>query len=221
MPKTFSLIVAKCAMTLEQFKTWSSVVQSLSVAGASVGTFLLALYGVKNWLREFKGKRDTELCEDVLEKFYQAQEAIRWMRSPYVLSNEQEEEPKESSKPNSANQSVQVLFNRYNAKQELFSKIHALRFRFMARFGRDAGAPFEELNRALSELFSSARMLARVWARPGTEALPDPKWEEHVKQIEKLELIFWGTGDDRDAFDKNIDCIIKNLEATCHEWIAR
>src|SRR5437868_5024423 len=101
-------------MALSEVQTWSSLIQSVCVSAASIGTFGLASYGVKSWLREFRGKRDTELCEEVLEKFYQAQEAIRWMRSPSFSLTELKKAQRsssESSEQDRMRADVQVLFD--------------------------------------------------------------------------------------------------------------
>ena len=43
----------------------------------------VAIYGIDSWRREHKGKREIELAEDVLALFYEARDAIKYMRFPF------------------------------------------------------------------------------------------------------------------------------------------
>ena len=58
-----------------------------------------------------------------------------------------------------------TLIERYNRHADLFARIHALRYRFMAQHGRRAAAPFEELQAIVNELILASRRMARLGRR--------------------------------------------------------
>ncbi|TDI82488.1 MAG: hypothetical protein E2O80_02055, partial [Betaproteobacteria bacterium] len=59
-------------------------VSSISVLIAAL-TFIA---GVSAWKREFVGKRRIELAETVLALFYEAEDAIKQIRSPFSFDGE-------------------------------------------------------------------------------------------------------------------------------------
>ena len=128
----------------------------------------VAIYGIDSWRREHVGKRQVELAEDTLALFYEAEDAIRHMRSPLGFGHEYEDveqAERETDEQFEARKKASVIFHRYNQHQAVFSKLHASRYRFMAQIEKDKAQPFEDIRKITNEIFSSARMLARLWAR--------------------------------------------------------
>lgn len=209
-------------MCLSGIEIWSAVARNVALAVGSIGTLTVAIVGLTQWRREFVGKRDTELCEEALDKFYQAQEAIRWMRSPISFSSEMPDRdyrPGEGDPEQEAKDKASVLFYRYEQNKELFSSIHALRYRFMARFGREAGEPFEELHRSLHRLFGAARVLSHLWARRPDHFRTDEQRQEHFRKVQEKEELFWSTGDDDDELEKEVAQALEKLEVHCRQRI--
>jgi hypothetical protein len=66
------------------FKDWIDIAQIVSVLVAS----LVAIRGIQAWRREFVGKRRIELAEEVLALFYQAKDAIGWIRFSLCCTTE-------------------------------------------------------------------------------------------------------------------------------------
>ncbi len=100
----------------------------------------VAIYGIDSWRREHTGKRQIELAEETLSLFYEAKDAISHIRHPASYVSETDEVVKgenETKKEYDARKSASVVFVRYNSYQELFSKIHSMRYRFMAHCRRD------------------------------------------------------------------------------------
>ena len=64
--------------------TISEIITSISVMIAAIAF----VSGINAWKREFVGKRRIELAETVLAMFYEAQDAIREIRSPFGTTNE-------------------------------------------------------------------------------------------------------------------------------------
>jgi spore coat polysaccharide biosynthesis predicted glycosyltransferase SpsG len=128
----------------------------------------VAIYGINSWRREHVGKRQLELTEDTLALFYEAADAIRHMRHPASFGEEREAVERADSESDAqfqARKDASVIFHRYNQHQELFNKIHASRYRFMAQIGKEKSKPFEDLRGIVNEIVAAARTLSRLWAR--------------------------------------------------------
>jgi hypothetical protein len=178
----------------------------------------VAIYGIDSWRREFKGKRQIELAEEVLALFYEVSDAISHIRAPASYSTEYEAQraPDESEANFEARKRASVVYYRYNQHKELFGRLHSLRYRFMATFGTEKASPFESIHKAIHEINVAARMLSLLWARdyfPTNEAR-----QQHYAMTEKHEKIFWYQGDD-DSFQKKVDGIVKEIEKTCRDII--
>lgn len=108
-----------------------------------------------------------------------------------------------------------VAIERYNKHREKFSKLYSLKYRFVAYFGRDAAAPFDDLRGILNQIFLSARRLARYWAvESGT-----PLTEEQVRKRETNEAIFWEDEAENDPINPKLDQIIERMEGICKGFI--
>jgi len=189
---------------------------SLFVNASLIVTILLAIYAIDSWRRSHIGQRKIDLAEETLALFYEAHNAIIHMRSPLSLPAETEgvvREEGESEREWEARRNANVVFHRYKQYSELFSRIHSIRFRFMAQIDKEKAWPFGELQKIVNEIFFAARMLARLWPRHYSS---DSKQEERqAEQVQKFELIFWNTDSDDDPINARMDRIIEEIEKTC------
>jgi hypothetical protein len=180
----------------------------------------VAIYGIDSWRREHRGRRQVDLAEETLALFYEAKDAIAHMRSPIGYSNETDDVEKgkdESEASYGARKSASVVFKRYDQHVEVFNKIHAMRYRFMAQFGADRSRPFDELHKVVREILVAARMLANLWARDhfrNEEAI-----EKHHESVQKYEKIFWDSYGDEDPINPRLNEIISSIEKSCREII--
>jgi hypothetical protein len=205
------------SITIEIIKALPTIIASVAAIIASA----VAIYGINSWRREHTGKRRIELAEDTLAFFYEAKDAISHMRSPLSWSYETEgieRSEKESDASWDARKSASVLLKRYNDHQELFNKLHAMRYRFMAQVGKKEAEPFEELRKITIELTSSARTLARLWAR--NHFLNEQEQEKHYEKVQKYEAIFWECSDEDDPINLRLDALIDKMEKTCKAIIS-
>jgi hypothetical protein len=200
------------------------IIKALPMIIASVAAIIasaVAIYGINSWRREHTGKRRLELAEDTLAFFYEAKDAISHMRSPLSWSYETEgvkRGEKESDISWDARKSASVMLKRYNDHQELFNKLHAMRYRFMAQVGKKEAEPFEELRKITIELTTSARVLARLWAREHFRNGQDV--EKFHERIQKYEDIFWETFEEDDPINPRLDAAIDEMEKTCKAIIS-
>lgn len=179
----------------------------------------VAIYGIDSWRREFQGKRQIELAEETLALFYEASDAISHIRNPLGFSNEFESVEKDQNETDAqfnSRKQASIVFYRYNKHNELFSRLHSMRYRFIAAFGKKKASPFDEIHKVVNEIVLAARMLGRMWAR---EYFPDDKSrEDHRLLVEKHEAVFWFQGAE-DKIASRVDTIIDEIETTCREII--
>jgi len=194
-------------------RDWAEIAQSASIILASV----FAIYGIDAWRREFIGKRRMELAEEALALFYQARDVIESIRSPlgYVGEGQtRKATPDERPEDKDALDQAFVLVERYNRHIETFSRIHALRYRFMAQLGVDAGKPFSELNSIVNELLLSSRQMARLLTRRERTFRSDSDIEKHHQEMEKVDAVFY-RGSAEDPIAPRVDSAVAQLEHTC------
>ena len=67
-----------------------SSISDITVALSALGTFFVAIYGVKNWSRELKGKAEFESSKSLLKAVYKYRDAINSSRSIIILGSQEE-----------------------------------------------------------------------------------------------------------------------------------
>lgn len=204
------LAVSEAAVIL---KDWANVAQSASIIFAS----LVAIYSIDAWRREFVGKRRMELAEEILALFYQAKDIIEMIRNPVGFGGEGQSRkpaPRERPEDKAALDQAFVLIERYNQHLDLFARIHALRYRFMAQFGFDAAKPFDDLNLLINELLLAARRMARFSTGPERVFRSDAELEKHQAQADELDRIYYSGGSD-DPIRPRVDQLVGEMERTC------
>ena len=105
-----------------------------------------------------------------------------------------------------------VVFKRYNEHQELFNKLHSMRYRYMAQIGRKEAEPFDELRSIVNEIALSARKLARLWARHHFRT--SKAEEKHFDRVQKAEAIFWEGPEGDDPIKPKLASIVSRIEET-------
>jgi hypothetical protein len=194
--------------------------QSVSIIIAAIAV----MFGVHAWRREFLGKKRIELAEDVLALFYEARDAIRYIRNPLGYAGEgstRTQSESEDADEKKVKDQAYVIMERYINRQELFNKIHSMRYRFMSHFGKEAGVPFEELRKIENNLMSSARFLAGYWLcrRRGYDT--QDMAENIEKSISKYEAIFWEGAGQPDPIAPKVDKLVSDIEDRCNGIIGK
>jgi hypothetical protein len=200
---------------------WLELILALVEMLAIIIASGVAIFGINAWRREHIGKRQAELAEDALAMFYEAADAIRHMRSPMGFGHEMEDVERmegESETKFEARQKASVVFYRYKQHQELFSRLHASRYRFMTLIGKQESKPFDDIHRLTSTIFSSARMLATLWAKDHYRT--DAQREKHWARIGRHEAVFWEGLEDEDPINPKLNQAITDIETICRRVIA-
>jgi len=177
---------------------------------------LVGAYGLDAWRREHVGRRQLDLAEEALALFYEARDAMSYIRSPMSFSHEKlelERGENETDQQYSARLNASVVFYRHSQREELFSRIHALRYQFRAQFGVEKTTPFEEFSEAHRKVLTSARLLSQYWAedRFGSSQQRD----DHFERVRRQETIFWEDDPETDKITKSIESSVQSIENTC------
>jgi hypothetical protein len=198
--------------------SYSEFLKNLSIIVASC----TAIYGIGSWRREYVGKKQAELAEEVLCLFYEARDAVQHIRNPFSHGNEgttRKADENETPEQKEAYDSAYVLIERFNTHIELFNKMHSVRYRFMAQFGKDAGKPFEDLRKILNEIQVSARALGRAWADQYRNFRTEKQETEHYNFIRKQENVFWEGLPEEDTIKPKVENCIDDIEKICRPII--
>lgn len=214
---------------MEYFQQILEILGSLAIILASG----VAIYGISSWRREMMGKRKYELAEEVLALFYEARKKISEIRSIHGNIEEgknRKPNPNETPEEQKALNDAYVVFERYQKNQEIFNRLHALRYRFMAIFGTNKAKPFYDLNKVVNEIFIAARMLGILWHMRSQTHLPRSKerYDKIIEDIEKYEAIFWEGLKDPDPITPKVDSLILAIDEICKpilrkepSWLSR
>lgn len=192
-------------------------------SGAVIIASIVAIYGITAWRVEFVGKRRIELAEEVLAHFYQARDIINSIRSSFGYEGEGKTRKSglnESPKDKDALDQAYVLIERYNRHAELFSRLHALRYRFMAQFGPDASTPFDDLNKIINELLLSAKRKARLSTVPEWKLRSEAALEKHHEEWLENERVYYSE-EQNDPITPRLVKIISDIESTCRPIIEK
>ena len=139
------------------------ILQSISIL---LGCFV-AIYGISAWRREHMGKRRIDLAEEVLALFYEAQDVVAAILSPTGYVGESDDLPPREKNSNEDEFESKVLdagylrMGRCRSRQDLFARIHALRYRFKVQNGQNAARPFDDLRSLTWDISKPFRRLAR------------------------------------------------------------
>jgi hypothetical protein len=197
------------------------VFSKLISAGATVFAACVAIYGINAWRREFKGKRDIELAEEVLELFYKARDAIRAIRSPLGYSHEGKkvvERLKAEGREGDIDLQMATVLERYEAREETFQKLQMLQYRFMARFGKDKTKPFDDLRECVNSIFLAARMLS-ILSKSIREEMDSEIKKSQYDKIDQLHAdLYWGD-DEKERITPKVEAVVKAMEEICQKII--
>ncbi len=192
--------------------------ESIAVICASIA----AVIGIRSWRTELHYKNRYELAEETLILFYQAKDAISAIRSPFGWSNEgqsRESDPSETSELKNIRNQAYAFFERHEQYKGIFSKLHALRYRFMAVFSLESAEPFNEIHLILNDILHSAKMWRRINERIINKSTPQHKLDVANKSLDKYENVFWeGWGEEEEEEDKiakRVDAAIQRMETIC------
>ncbi|TLS18113.1 MAG: hypothetical protein FDZ72_10605 [Betaproteobacteria bacterium] len=190
---------------------------SFAQAGAVVMACWTIISGIGAWKREYIGKRQIELAEQVLAKFFEIRDAIAMMRSPFSYSGEGATRQKDKYEAQETSEILDrgyIVFERYAKKEAIFVEFNTLKYRFMASFGAEAEQIFVDTNSVLNSIFVSAQMLGtHYWQRQGRVPMGPEEFEAHLAEMQQHQRVFWDHGDENDEVRKELASIQGRLDS--------
>jgi hypothetical protein len=210
----------------------ATIAQAVSVIAAC----WTIIAGIGAWKREFVGKRQIELAEQTLAKFYEIKDAILFIRNPFSSIDEgstRAHEDHESVEDTKLLDRGYIVVERYSKKESNFSEFNLLKYRYMATFGSDKEQIFTQTFTTLNSIFNSARMLATYyWKRQGRVQMESDEFQQHLDEMRHHQSIFWDTQqDDKDPVRLQLKSIQEELElitkscyrepSTLYTWLTK
>jgi hypothetical protein len=203
-------------MVTETIKIIIDSAQAVAVIVASI----VAIYGIDVWRKEAQWKRKYEIAEEALTLFYTVRDTISMIRNPGSHSSEgstRQKHPDETEGETHILNQAYVVMERYEKEKEVFSKLQALKYRFMAVFGRETQEPFDEIKNVIGRIFYASRRLGAFWLQLGKGYRDANHLEKQLEEMRKYEDIFWESDDDNDEIKIQIENAIQKLEKYCSE----
>ena len=190
---------------------------TLAQAGAVISACWAIISGIGAWKREFIGKRQIELAEQVLAKFFEIKDAIAMIRSPFSRSDEGSSRKRSEHESRETSELLDrgyIVFERYSTKESAFADFNTLKYRFMASFGAESEQIFTDTTTILNTIFVSAQMLGtHYWQRQGRVPMDPEECKEHLQEMQRHQQIFWDHGTDDDEIRKKLAAVQKRLDA--------
>ena len=191
------------------------VLQSVGIIIASG----VAIWGINSWRREAKWKRQYELAEEVLACMYEAHQAIRIIRSPMGYSTEgtsrtigENETPQQTEAYNKA----YISRERFERNKAPLEKLHSLKYRFSALFGKEYEGHFNTFSQTVHNIFFASDQIARV--KLG-EYGKKPEFTNKI--LEESRITLYGSIKFDDQIEKDLQDAIKKIEDLCRKVIGK
>ena len=192
-------------------------IASIAQAVAVISACWAIVSGVGAWKREFIGKRQIELAEQVLAKFFEVRDAISFIRNPFSSNDEGKTRQRGEYETKDEAELLDrgyIVVERFGKRESVFSEFNTLKYKFMASFGSDTESIFIETNKALNSIFISARMLStHYWRRQGRVHMEGDEFQRHLDEMHRHEGIFWDIGTDEDEIRSKLGEVQKKLDA--------
>lgn len=191
------------------------IIKSIGILVASS----VAIWGINSWRREVRWKRKYELAEEVLANFYEAHQAIQIIRSPFGFGNEgssrmrQDNETKEEMK---IYDQAYVTRERFERNKTSFEKLHSLKFRFIALYGKEYEQHFDKFHQTVNKIFFASDQIALV--KLG-EYGDDKEFIRDTMKESREVLYSWTNKDDK--IESELKEAIKAIEIKCRKIIGK
>jgi hypothetical protein len=183
-----------------------------------VGLFALAgIVVTQSWTsrREY-AKRRLELAEEVLALFYEAREAIAFIRNPAEFGGEgrtRQRQENETEEESGALDRAFVVNERYRTQETMFNNLRTKKYRFMATFRGKSHIPFEQITSNLTKIFAASHMLGTFyWRRGERTGLTAHERADHLKALHEQEAVFWIMSEN-DPVTGAVDEAVHSIEA--------
>ena len=167
--------------TLEIISAAKDVVLGL----AAIGTVSVAVYGIKSWSRELRGKASFEVARCLIRATYKLRDELSYSRSPWMSPGEFPKEyspmSKDSASTKEAEALVYVFTNRWKrvAKAQLEFEANVLEAE--ALWGSDIKTKTDKLRECARDLRDGMDAMLSNAVNDGEDFKCDPEFGEVIK----------------------------------------
>lgn len=198
---------------------WISAVGTAVAGIGAAFTAWFAYRGVTVWKDQITFRRKSDLAEQILEGFYQAQETLRYARVWVRWAGEGEGRPGEKEEPEELKRMLDDFFvpvERLHNKSEFFSVFFALQWRAKAVFGDEIFEKFRFMLKKHRELENAAFGLMRLYREAfyNNDIL-----EKQEKFITNMKRILGRDIEGTEYFDEEVAQIVSDVEQICKRYI--
>jgi len=179
-----------------------NIIAALIYSFATIFAAIVAIWSVRSWRKEFIGKRKIELVSNTRTLLYNVKSAIQAIRNPWTKENEgTTRKVTEFEDPllKKFRDDINVTFERYNRHIDIFNNLIAVKFKFMAEFGKDTEEHFDKIKHIINTIL--------VYARE----YPDAQIERHDLTKEKKSLLTISDSD-LTKVNKDLDRVNKQIK---------
>ncbi|MCP4583907.1 MAG: hypothetical protein GY839_20030 [candidate division Zixibacteria bacterium] len=174
------------------------IIESIFIILASI----VAVLGVITWRFKMVGKKQYELAENILAKFYEAKDRLKYIRNPLSFRSKDDEEG------HYTDATVERLENTKSFMLDLLK----LKYQCMANFGSETGKLFDDFDNILDEISKSVHFLRTV-TNMGIGSGSQVS-DSTVDKIHESEAKIW-RGIDGDKISFRLEKIIRDVERIC------
>ena len=190
------------------------IIENAGAIATLVGV-AIALYGLRRWKIEYEFKRNSELLEEALVFFYQAEHAIAYIRNGFIFSNELKDfEFPSELEDNYSKEKYKYTYTiqkRFDEKQYIFNKLYAIELRFRARFGKESITAFSSMKEKVKELLLAADRYS----------IKDLKKEEIIEIQKNIWKDYYSNSKEGNTFSKAISKIVEDFDKLCRDKIKK
>ncbi|HGY9608030.1 hypothetical protein [Vibrio harveyi] len=186
-----------------------ALIKDIVLGLCALGTFSLAIYGVKSWARELKGRADFDVSRQLIRAVYKFRDEMEYSRSPMTLAHEfpSDYDPMNKTSEYQAKAWSYVFSNRWKPVISAVQELEAQSLEAEALWG-------PEVKQLILDLRTNARLL-----RVGMQAIVDDEINDHENFKRNPELAVkmrnrvWKPAlDDGDEITDSIRVAVKELE---------
>jgi hypothetical protein len=195
------------------FAQFLNCLEGLAVITASC----VAIWGINAWRREHVRKHRIDLAEKTLALFYEARDVINATRSALGQTGDTELVETWTSEghpgPGEPTQPPILALRLSRRQRRLFSRIHALQFRFAAVFEQAAAQPFHDLLKVRRDVLDAEYeylLSQHDVHRTG---------EDHMRRMTELIHTMHSGRNDSDPTTRRLNEIVERIEQVCRPVI--
>ena len=177
-------------------------------------TALVGIYNINTWRKEHINKKRIDLAEKTLCLFYEARDAIKYVRNPLIFTSEGNSRHKNENETYEESEALRkghITAERFEKFKDVLVDLTKVKYRFKAMFNNGEES-FKNLHDIINEILNASIALPSVLMMRDL----DQETKQHKKE---LKSIIWGFGSEDDHITPIVDEIVNSMENICKKII--